>query len=307
MAAATTGGDEVRERIAPSTQHMPQKSPHEAPLVSGAALNCIYTMWRRDLLRYIRDRSRIIASLGQPILFLFVFGAGLSHAISSVGSTGNNQAGLTYVQFMFPGIIAMAVLFTSISSAISVVWDREFGFLKEVLVAPAPRWAVATGKALGGSTTAVFQGIVLLILAPLVGIRLTPLAVALLLPTMFLLAFALSMLGLFIAAQLKTLESFQMVMNFLLMPLFFLSGALFPLANLPGWLAVLTHIDPVSYGVDAIRRIVLTQSGVPQNVVNQLGITLFGFSLNVVVDVAFIVAFAAIMTACAVMAFSRQE
>ncbi len=304
MAATTTGGDELRERIATSTQ---EKSPHGVPLVRGAAINCIYTMWRRDLLRYIRDRSRIIASLGQPILFLFVFGAGLSHAISSVGSTGNSQAGLTYVQFMFPGIIAMAVLFTSISSAISVVWDREFGFLKEVLVAPAPRWAVATGKALGGSTTAVFQGIVLLILAPLVGIRLTPLAVALLLPTMFLLAFALSMLGLFIAAQLKTLESFQMVMNFLLMPLFFLSGALFPLANLPGWLAVLTHIDPVSYGVDAIRRIVLTQSGVPQNVVNQLGITLFGYSLNVVIDVAFIVAFAAIMTACAVMAFSRQE
>src|SRR5438876_257387 len=197
-----------------------------------AALNGIYTMWLRDVLRFWRDRSRLAGSLAQPILFLLVFGAGLS---PTMGLLARGQGGVSYAQFVFPGIIIMAVLFTAIFSAISIVWDREFGFLKEVLVAPVPRWAVAVGKALGGSTTAMFQGTLMLIFAPFVGVELTPSTIAALFPVMFLTAFALSSLGLVVAARMKSMEGFQVIMNFVMMPMFFLSGALFPVTNLPGW------------------------------------------------------------------------
>jgi len=208
---------------------------------------------------------------------------------------------------MYPGVMVMAVMFTAIGSAISIVWDREFGFLKEVLVAPVPRWAVAVGKALGGSTTATLQGSLTLVFAPLIGVRLTLFEVLLLLPSMFLTAFALSTLGLLIAARMKTMEGFQMVMNFLMMPLFFLSGALFPLNQLPAWLTILTRVNPVSYGVDAIRQIVLFQAGVPADVVGQLGLTLFGHALGIAVDLALVVIFAAIMTGFVVRAFQAQD
>jgi ABC-2 type transport system permease protein len=269
----------------------------------SAALNGVYTMWYRDVLRYARDRSRIVGSLAQPVLFLIVFGLGLSPAIGSLGGDAN----VNYVQFIFPGIITMAVLFTAIFSAISVVWDREFGFLREVLVAPVPRWAVAVGKMLGGSTVAMVQGLLILLFAPLVGVPLTPLTFLELLPAVFITACALSALGLVIAARMRSMEGFQVVMNFLLMPMFFLSGAVFPLGNLPGWLSVLTRIDPVSYGVDAIRQIVLHQAGVPPAVLGQLGIDLFGHHTNVLADLAIVGVFAAIMIALAVHAFSVQE
>ena len=269
----------------------------------SAALNGIYTMWYRDVLRYARDRSRIVGSLAQPVLFLIVFGLGLSPAIGSLGGSGN----INYVQFIFPGIITMAVLFTAIFSAISVVWDREFGFLREVLVAPVPRWAVAVGKMLGGSTVAMVQGLLILVFAPLVGVPLTPLTFLELVPAVFITACALSALGLVIAARMRSMEGFQVVMNFLLMPMFFLSGAVFPLGNLPAWLSVLTRIDPVSYGVDAIRQIVLQQAGASPAVLGQLGIDLFGQHTNVLADLAIVAAFAAIMIALAVHAFSVQE
>src|SRR5436189_2613100 len=146
-----------------------------------------YTIWYRDVIRFSRDRPRIIAALAQPMLYLFVFGTGLGSAMS-----GSRAGAVDFRQFMFPGTLAMTVLFTAIFSAISIVWDREFGFLKEVMVAPVPRWAVAVGKALGGSTTAMFQGTLMLIFAPFVGVGLTPLMIAALFPVMFLPAFALS-------------------------------------------------------------------------------------------------------------------
>jgi ABC-2 type transport system permease protein len=281
--------------------------PLAAPARGGelsAALNGIYTMWYRDVLRFSRDRSRILGSMAQPVLFLFVFGVGLSPAIGGLGRAAGSPS---YVQFMFPGIIAMAVLFTAIFGSISVVWDREFGFLREVLVAPVPRWAMTVGKMLGGSTTAMVQGLLILIFAPLVGVPLTPLTFLELLPATFLTACALSAMGLVIAARMRSMEGFQVVMNFLLMPMFFLSGAVFPLANLPGWMAVLTRLDPVSYGVDAIRQIVLQQAGVPPEVLGQLGINLFGYTTTVLTDLAFVGAFAAVMVALAVRAFSVQE
>src|SRR3989475_9407270 len=198
-----------------------------------ASLRAIYIIWYRDLLRYWRDRWRLVASLAQPLLFLIVFGSGLS---SSLGGAFGRGTGISYIQFIFPGIIGMSVLFSAIFGAMSIVWDREFGFLKEVLVAPIDRSAVAIGKSLGGATQAMVQGLILLILAPLIGVKLTLGSVAALVPLVFVLAFALSAMGVAIASRMKSMQGFQMVMNFLMMPMFFLSGALFPLSGLPAWM-----------------------------------------------------------------------
>lgn len=277
--------------------------------IRGATLRAIYIIWKRDLIRYWRDRTRVIASLAQPVLFLFVFGSGLSSSLrGSSGGFGGTGASLQYAQFIFPGIIGMSVLFTSIFSAMSIVWDREFGFLKEVLVAPIHRSAVAIGKTLGGATQAMLQGLVILILAPLVGVKLTVLGVVEIIPMAFLFAFSVSALGVAVAARMRTMQGFQMVMNFLMMPMFFLAGALFPLgANLPGWLTVLTRLDPASYGIDAIRRVVLSASGVPSKVLDSLGLTLFGHSLSVWTEEAVLAVFGAIMLSLAVYAFRQRD
>ncbi|WP_152412822.1 ABC transporter permease [Nitrolancea hollandica] len=270
----------------------------------SAAFSAIYMLWYRDLLRFFRDKSRIIGSLAQPILFLFVFGAGLS---PTMGSLGGDKSDLNYLQFIFPGIISMTILFTAIFGAVSIIWDREFGFLKEMLVAPVPRWSLAVGKALGGSTTSMLQGIIMLIFAPVVGVSINLRVVLELIPLMFILAFALSGMGLFIAARMKSMEGFQLIMNFLMFPLFFLSGALFPLNNIPGWLMVLTRINPATYGVDAIRKVALSAGDLPPEVGAKLGASLFGHSLNPWVDGLIVLAFSAVMIMLAMRSFSVQE
>ena len=277
--------------------------------VRGATLRAIYIIWKRDLIRYGRDRMRLFASLAQPILFLFVFGSGLSSTLrGSTGGFGGTGSSLQYVQFIFPGIIGMSVLFTSIFGAMSIVWDREFGFLKEVLVAPIHRSAVAIGKTLGGATQAMLQGVVILILAPLVGVKLTFLGVIELIPMIFLFAFALSALGVAVAARMRTMQGFQMVMNFLMMPMFFLAGALFPLGgNLPAWLSVLTRFDPASYGIDGLRRAVLSASGVPARTLDRLGLSLFGHPLSIWTEEAVLVAFGALMLSLAVYGFRQRD
>jgi len=254
-----------------------------------------YTIWYRDVLRFLRDRPRILASLAQPLLFLFVFGTGLSSAMSS--ATGG---ALDFRQFMFPGILCMAVLFTAIFSAISVVWDREFGFLKEVLVAPVSRTAIALGKVAGGATISMLQGLVLLVLAPIIGIRLPPGTVIEIVGLMLLLAAVATAFGLVIAARQRTLEGFQMIMNFLLMPLFFLSGAFFPLRDVPVWMAWLSRIDPVTYGVDSMRGAALRHS-VPPEVLATL--TLY----PVATDVAVMGVLAVLFVVPAVWLFGRQD
>src|SRR5437879_2329169 len=192
---------------------------------------------------------------------------------------------------MYPGIIGMSILFTAIFGAMSIVWDREFGFLKEVLVAPIDRWAVAVGKALGGTTQAMIQGLILLVLAPFVGVKLSVLTVVELVPLAAVLAFGLASFGVAIASMMKSLQGFQVVMNFLMMPMFFLSGALFPLTNLPGWMTVLTRADPASYGIDPIRRVVLSGSGSP----NAYGLTLGGHILAIPMEAGIMFAFGAVM------------
>ncbi|SMB90303.1 ABC-2 type transport system permease protein [Thermanaeromonas toyohensis ToBE] len=219
-----------------------------------AALRAIYTIWYRDILRLLRERSRIIGMLGQPLIYFLIVGQGISSAMGFRGAPPGLN--ISYLQFMYPGILAMSVLFTSIFSGISIIWDREFGFLKEVLVAPVPRWATAIGKALGGSTMAMVQATILLLLAPLAQVSLNFTAVVQLLATLFLISLALTSFGIAIASYMETMEGFQMIMNFLIMPLYFLSGAMFPIQSVPVWMAFLMRLDPLTYGVDALRLLV---------------------------------------------------
>ena len=271
----------------------------------------VYIIWFRDLLRWWRDKQRILPSLVQPILYLFVFGVGLGSAIGgSLGDRGSaaSALGVGYTTFVYPGVLAMSVLFTSIFSAMSIVWDREFGFLKEIQVAPISRAAVAIGKALGGSTVAMLQGSMLLLVSPLVGVALTPLLALQILGLMFLLAFALSAFGVAIASRMRSMEGFQVVMNFIMMPILFLSGAFFPLRGLPLWLEALTHIDPAAYAVDALRRVVLTSAGAPEAVAGALAIAgPSGQALPIGVEVAILALFSVPVLGLAVRWFSQSE
>jgi len=287
------------------TANAPKVAPRApAPIDTRAAsLRAIYIIWYRDILRYWRDRWRLVASLAQPLLFLVVFGSGLSSALGRGGLFGS-RSGLTYVQFMYPGIIGMSILFTAIFGAMSIVWDREFGFLKEVLVAPIDRWAVAIGKALGGTTQAMIQGLILLVLAPFVGVKLSALTVLAIVPLAAVLAFGLSAFGVMLASML---QGFQVVMNFLMMPMFFLSGALFPLQGLPNWMTWLTRIDPASYGIDPLRRVVLSDSGLPKSVIDGLALTIGGHVLPIPLEVGIMLAFGVVLLGVAVVMFQRRD
>ena len=210
-------------------------------------MNTIYILWLRQLKRYFRSRSRIIGSLGQPILFLVALGFGLGPTFEKAGQ-GN------YIQFLVPGIVAMSVLFTALFSGIEIIWDRQFGFLKEILVAPVSRMEIMIGRTLGGATVAVIQGTIVFAISFLAGFRPSGVGnLAFAFVFMFLTAVLFTALGTAIASVLEDMQGFQLIMNFLIMPLFFLSGALFPLSNLPPALKIITAIDPLSYGVDGMR------------------------------------------------------
>ena len=217
-------------------------------------LTVIYTIWLREIRAFMRERSRIVGMIGQPLLYLLIVGQGIASGLSLNRASG--QVG--YLLLMYPGILGMSVLFTSIFSGVSIIWDREFGFLKEVLVAPVPRWAVAVGKILGGATIAMAQSIILIALAPFIGVGLSVVVVLELLLICFLISVAITGVGVFIAAGMRSMQGFQMLMNFLVMPLYFLSGAMFPVSSAPTWMKVFMNIDPLTYGVDALRNIVLT-------------------------------------------------
>jgi ABC-2 type transport system permease protein len=278
--------------------------------VRVSLLQAAYIIWYRDIIRFWRDRVRLVMSLAQPVLYLAIFGVGLS---SSLGR-GNAIAGaglpasFSYLQFMYPGVLGMAVLFTAIFSAMSVVWDREFGFLREILVAPISRSAVAIGKTLGGATQAALQGVVMLIFAPIIGVHLTLVSILETIPLLFLLAFALTSLGVALSARLKTMQGFQVVMNFLMMPMFFLSGALFPLSGLPGWMTVLTRFDPVAYGIAPVRSAILGGTGLPQSAVDRLSsITIGDAVVPVIADIGVLVVFSAIMLGIAMRSFRHRD
>ncbi|MHB1389638.1 MAG: ABC transporter permease [Thermoleophilia bacterium] len=249
----------------------------------------VYIIWLRDLKRHFRDRARIIGSLASPIIFIFILGQGLGSIIGQNLPVGGGT--LDYKTFMFPGILGMTVLFAGVFASVSIVWDREFGFLKEMLVAPVPSWSIALGKIISGATIASFQGCIMLLLAPFAGVSLSLLMIIKLVPTLFLVSCSMTGLGVMVASRLKSMQGFQMIMNFIMMPMFFISGAMFPLANAPRWMDVLAKIDPLTYGVDALRGIMLAD--VPSR---------YAFTT----DISVIVLLSLAMLAIAVSTFSRQ-
>ena len=217
-------------------------------------MNAIYILWLRELKRYTRSKAQVIASLGQPLLYLLVLGFGLGPVFQRAGNG-------SYLQFVAPGVIGMSILFTSIFSGIGLLWDRQFGFLKETLVAPVPRLTVMIGKTLGGATVATIQGLLVLIICLIAGFRPVNWAILpVVLVFMILTAIVFSGLGIAIGSMLQDMQGFQLIMNFLVMPIFFLSGALFPLDNLPSVLSLVTRIDPLSYGIDGLRNVLIGTS-----------------------------------------------
>lgn len=245
-------------------------------------LEAIYVITLRDLKKFVRDKPRIAGSVVTPAMWLLIMGTGFN----TIFTYGEG----TYIQFMFPGIIAMTVLFTSLFSSISVIWDRQFGFMKEILVAPIPRASIAFGKCLSGAVQSLIQASIMLTFSPLVNLVLKPTAVAAVFLTVILSSLAITSLGLFLATMVETHEGFNVIVNFIVMPMFFLSGALFPISLLPRWLKALVVMDPLTYGVDLLRGIMLGEFAYPA-------------FLNVTV----LSTFTAVMNLMAVYAFSRRQ
>jgi len=211
--------------------------------------DAIRMIWLRDLIRHFRDRIRLLGSISRPILWLLIMGTGLRAAF--------NVHGISYTHFIFPGIIVMNLIFAAMQSTISIIWDREFGFLREILVAPIPRTSIVLGKTLSGSTVAFIEGLFVLAFAPFIKIKIPLPHLFLLLPLMFFVAFVCTSLGIVIAARMTSFEGFGVISNFVIMPMFFLSGAIFPIDNLPFLINIAVRLNPLTYGVDFLRRILL--------------------------------------------------
>jgi ABC-2 type transport system permease protein len=263
----------------------------------------IKIVWRRELIRFVNDRMRIVTSLVQPLLFLFVLGSGLQR-LSSAGTHGVNLK-----TFIFPGILCIAVMFTAMFSAASIVWDREFGFLREMMVAPVRRSSIVIGKCLGGATVASFQGVIVLCLAGAVDVPYDPVLILGIFGLQLLLAFAITAFGIMVAARIKQMQSFMGVMQMIVMPMFFLSGALYPVSGLPSWLAVLNRIDPLTYAVDPMRRLVFSHLHVSAAARQALdpGVTWWGWRLPAVLEAGVVLALGLVMLAIAIWEFSTSE
>ena len=248
----------------------------------------------REMLRYVNERSRVISSLAFPLLFLVIFGAGFGNVIGSMAP------GVDFIQFMYPGIVAMTVLTSSLFAGVSVVWDREFGFLREILVAPIGRTGIVLGKAIGATITALLQVLIMLILAPILGVALTPQTVLELVPIVVILSLGLSGLGILIATFMTSQQGFQLLIQLLIFPLIFLAGVFFPVNNVPVWLEVISKVNPLTYGVDAIRQIFLGSNAA-------LGVTVFGHTMTKLEEFAVVGGLGALLLGGAVLAFNRQE
>jgi ABC-2 type transport system permease protein len=245
-------------------------------------LNGLLALWLREFKVFTREHSRIVSSVFMPILWLIVFGGGLG---SSVFIRGMN-----YQTFIYPGIVSMSVLFTSVFFGVYIIWDRKIDFLKEVLVAPLRRSTIFMGKVVGGMTDSLIQGTIVLLLGPLFGVDYTPIVLIKAYIVVFVMAAGLVSLGLVIGSQMESPEGFGMVVSFVVYPMFFLSGALFPIDNLPQWLAYFVLLDPLTYGVDALRGAMLGTSRFPY-----------------LVDLAVISAFAVLMMGIGTLAFKRMK
>ncbi|MEQ4720126.1 ABC transporter permease [Nonomuraea sp. B19D2] len=282
-----------------------RKAPRRPATRYGLAydLRTIRTVFRREAIRFANDQKRAMSVLLQSVLWLFVMGAGLSALTPTVTDTVDMRT------FLFPGVIAMSVIQTSMSSAASVVWDREFGFLREMLVAPVRRGSIVIGKVLGGAVLATAEGVVLLAMAGLVGVPYHPLLLLALLGGMFLAAFLVTAFGVMVAARIGGMESFLGVMQLAIMPLMFMSGALFPVARLPGWLAALTTVNPLTYAVDPLRRAVFAFVDAPPDLaaLYNPGISWAGWAVPVWVELLLVGGAATVFLWLAVVQFNRVD
>ena len=269
-----------------------------------ADLRAVSIVWRRELIRFRSDRLRAVTSLVQPVLFLFILGTGLSRLAGR-----GLPSGVDFQTFIYPGVLAMSVLFTAIFSAASIVWDREFGFLREMLVAPVRRWAIVIGKCLGGATVATFQGIIFLALAGVAHVPYDPVLLLTLVGELLLLSFTLTAFGVMMAARIKQIQAFMALTQLFVLPLFFLSGALYPLNGLPYWLTVLTRIDPLTYIVDPMRRAVFDHLAVSPQALNLLspGVTWAGWLVPLGLSLAIVAAMGLAMLGIAIAEFRKTE
>jgi ABC-2 type transport system permease protein len=266
-------------------------------------LRAIKIVWRRELIRYFKDRLRMATTLVQPLLFLFVLGSGLQR-LSSAGTHG-----VDLKTFIYPGILCIAVMFTAMFSAASIVWDREFGFLREMMVAPIRRSSIVIGKCLGGATVAGFQGVIVICLAGVVHVPYDPVMILEIFVLQLLLAFTITAFGVMIAVRIKQMQSFMGVMQMVVTPMFFISGALFPASGLPGWLTFLNRIDPLTYAVDPMRRIVFNHLSISPAARHALdpGVTWWGWHVPTLLEAGVIVALGLVMLATAIWEFSATE
>ena len=263
----------------------------------------IKVVWKRELIRFGRDRLRIITSLIQPFLFLFVLGTGLSR-IAAAGTHGVNLR-----TFVYPGVLCMAVMLTAMFSAASLVWDREFGFLREMMVAPVRRSSLVLGKCLGGATVAGFQGLIVIALAGIVAVPYSAPLIGEIFALQLLLAFAITAFGVMVAARIAQMQSFMALMQMAIMPMYFLSGALFPVSGLPRWLTILNRIDPLTYAVDPMRRAVFAHlhiSPVARHALDP-GVTWWSWHIPSLLEAAVVGLIGLTMLAVAIVQFSRVE
>ncbi len=267
-------------------------------------LRAIGIVWRRELIRFRTDRLRAITALIQPLLFLFILGTGLG---SLAG--GSMPPGISFKTFIYPGVLAMSVLFTAIFSAASIVWDREFGFLREILVAPVSRASIVIGKCLGGATIATFQGIIFLVLAGAADVPYNPLLLLTLVGELLLLSFTLTAFGVMMAARIKQFQAFMALTQMLVFPLFFLSGALYPLTGLPAWLSVLTRIDPLTYIVGPMRHAVFSYLSIPAAYKERLspGVTWGSWVVPIGLSLGIVAVMGLTMMAIAIVEFRKTE
>jgi ABC-2 type transport system permease protein len=266
-------------------------------------LRAIKVVWRRELIRYRSDRLRMVTTLVQPLLFLFVLGSGLQQ-LSAASTHGVNLK-----TFIYPGILCISVMFTAMFSAASIVWDREFGFLREMMVAPIRRSSIVIGKCLGGATVASMQGVIVLALAGLVDVPYDPVMIIGVFFLQLLLAFSITAFGVMIAVRIKQMQSFMGVMQMIITPMFFISGALFPVAGLPLWLTILNRLDPLTYAVDPMRNLVfshLSLSPAAQHALNP-GVTWFGWRVPPLLEAAVVLILGLIMLSIAIWEFSATE
>jgi ABC-2 type transport system permease protein len=263
----------------------------------------VRVVWRRDLIRFVDDPRMILTWLLQPLLFLFILGPGLQSL--SAAST----EGVRLTTFMFPGILCMALVYSAIFSAASLVWDRELGFMREMMVAPVSRWSIVVGKCLGGATIAASQGIIVLALGGVVHVPYDPALLARTLGLVILIALTVTAFGVMVAATIKRAQTFTSVVQLLVMPMIFLSGALYPVSDLPGWLRLLNRLNPLTYAVDAMRRLVFDHLDVSAAAQERLapGVTWWGWRVPSLVEAGMVVVIGAAMLGIAIVQFGRRE